>query len=338
MLTRSLSVVLSALLTAALALVAAPASACACGGIASSDAAATVNAETSIVTLAGTRETIDMRLSMQSVADNAALIIPTPTPADVSSGAAADFTRYAAITAPLVETRTHWWTSSGGRDGAGVGSRAPGSGADGAPTVVQQVTLGPLQATVLRGGDLAGLRKWLSDNGYQLKPAIAEAMAPYVAERWSFVALRLTSTAPLSGPLDPVRLAFDSDRLVYPMRMSAAASAPQRVTLYVVADHRQQRIDADAGSQAVTVDYAGRIDDDRFLTALTTTISQPSRITTDFAFADTASDEPVHRVTYVDADVTIFGVMAGPVLVAIALLGVAVAATIFVVFRRSTRR
>lgn len=336
MLTRLLSVVLTTLLTAAVALVAAPASACACGGIASSDLAASVNGETAIVTRVGARETIDMRLSMQSVAADAALIIPTPTPAVVSAGSTADFTRYAAITAPLVETRTHWWTPSGGRDGA-VGSRAPGSGATGAPTVVQQVTLGPLEATVLRGGDLAGLRQWLSDNGYQLKPAISDAMAPYVADHWSFVAIRLSSTTPLSGPLDPVRLTFESDRLVYPMRMSSAATSPQQVKLYVVADHRQQRVDADAATQSVTTDYAGRLDD-RFLTALTTTITQPSRIATDFVFADAASDEPYQRVTYTDADVTIFGVMAGPFLVGIALLGVVVAGAIFLVFRRGTRR
>ena len=58
--------------------------------------------------------------------------------------------------------------------------------------------------------------------------------------------MRLTGEKPLSGQIDPVTLQFASDRLVYPMRMSAAAKNPQRVVIYALGEHRMQRTDADA--------------------------------------------------------------------------------------------
>lgn len=316
-----------------------PASACACGGIASNDATARVHSETSILSKRGDRETIDMRLSMTSVAPDAALLVPTPAPATVSAGDAATFTRYDEISAPRVETRTHWWIPSSDTDGVTAGAAPPGGASTGAPTVVQRVTLGPLEAAVLAGGDVDGIRKWLSDNGYRLQPKLVRALAPYVGQHWSFVALKLASPTPLSGPLDPIRLTFDSSSLVYPMRMSAVADAPQYVTTYVVAEHRQQRIDADAAGQSVTTVYAGRIDD-AYLTKITTAVARPATITTDFEFARAPTDDPVAQVTYADEDVRIFGVMAGPFLAAvgIVLAVLATTAVLLVVTRRRTVR
>ena len=58
-----------------------PAGACACGGIVSHDQDARVTGEQALIATHGGTETIVMRLDLESVADNAALIIPTPTPA-----------------------------------------------------------------------------------------------------------------------------------------------------------------------------------------------------------------------------------------------------------------
>ncbi|MFW0790974.1 DUF2330 domain-containing protein [Gordonia sp. CPCC 205333] len=326
--TRLIRLVVVIFLTLPALLLATPASACACGGIASSDPDARVNGEIAIVSKSGNRETIDMRLSMRSIAHDAALVIPTPTSAAVSAGDSSTFDRYATITAPRVETREHWWVSSTNTPDGGVGAPAPGTAPTGAPTVVQQVALGPLEATVLTGGDLPGLRKWLSDNGYRLKTAVGDALSPYVDEHWSFVAIRLNSDTPLSGPLDPIRMVFDSDRIVYPMRMSVAAKGFQRVITYVVADHRQERVDGDANSQNIEVSYAGRLDDGRFLTQVTTIIARPSTITSDFVFADADNDDPFQEVRYVDSDVRILGIMAGPFLVGIGVLAIAAVAAI----------
>ena len=281
------------------------AGACACGGIVSPDLDARVRGEQSLVALDGNTETIVMRLDLQSVADNAALIVPTPTPATASSAEPGLFTELERLTAPRIE---RGGTGHSGRDEAGS---VPGGG----PTVVAQVQLGPLEATTLTGGDLTGLRRWLDANGYTMRPEVTAALAPYLEQGWSFVAMRLTGDTPLSGQLDPVRLDFTSDRLVYPMRMAAAAKDTQRVVIYTLAQHRMQRIDADADHQAVTVDYAGSIRGrstnqalaelsarNSYLTKISTTIDEPSSITTDFIFAPAPRDDPYQRVIGHDRD------------------------------------
>ncbi|GAA2776409.1 DUF2330 domain-containing protein [Mycolicibacterium pallens] len=236
---------------------------CACGGIVSPDLDARVTGEQSLVALDGNAETIVMRLDLHSVADNAALIVPTPTPATASQAEPGLFRELERLTAPRIE---HGGTGHSGLEEAGA---VPGGG----PTVVAQVQLGPLEATTLTGGDLTGVRHWLDSNGYTMRPEVTAALDPYLKQGWSFVAMRLTGGAPLSGQLDPVRLDFTSDRQVYPMRMSAVAKDTQRVTIYTLGQHRMQRTDADASRQDVTVDYAGSIEGrttDQSLTELST--------------------------------------------------------------------
>lgn len=299
-------------------LVASPSYACACGAaIAPNGANATMNREVALLHWDGTTETIVMQLAMSASADNVALVVPTPTPATVAAAEKATFSELDQITAPLIQHRRHWklgfffGSAAKNNDGA----RAP-TGARG-PDVLSQVHLGPLEATTLAGGDLPGLQKWLVDNGYAIKPTVLEALNPYVRDGWAFVALRLTSTAPIVGGLDPVRLTFASPNLVYPMRLSVAATTAQHVTVFTLADHRQQRTDADRSFQTTTVQFAGNIAGNvrdpllreltgshgAYLTEAQVDITQTSRITSDFMFGNATNDDPYRQVRFVDDDV-----------------------------------
>lgn len=318
-----------------------PATACACGGVVSGGNSARVDNETAVLGWDGTRETVLMRLGMRFDGADAALIVPTPTPATVSAGTAASFSELSRLTAPEVVTE-HRWFGSDYSFGDTSGS-APGSG----PEVLGQVQLGPLEATTLRGGDLTGVREWLDANGYQLRPEVSATLDPYLREGWSFVAMRLTSAKPLSGALDPVRLTFDSDRLVYPMRMSAAATGHQSVHLYVFSDHRVTRTDADTATQSTTTEFASPIaeltDPDlkalaegkNYLTELDVAIPRPATITTDFAFGPAATDETVRDQVVRREYVEILGFPAGYVLIVAGLAVIGVLAG--VAFRRRTR-
>ena len=106
-----------------------------------------------------------------------------------------------------------------------------------------------------------------------------------------------------------MRLDFASDQLVYPMRMSAAAKDIQHVVVYTLGQHRMQRTDADAATQDVAVDYAGpiggRTSDETlteltrhnpYLTRISTTITEPASIATDFTFGPAPTDDPYQRV------------------------------------------
>ncbi|WP_329415284.1 DUF2330 domain-containing protein [Nocardia vinacea] len=314
----------------------APASACACGGVANPPGhLASVREETALVSWDGQRETVLMRLALKSGTDQAALIVPTPKPATVASGSAATFTELANLTAPKVVTQ-HRWFGSGFGDTASEGAMAA---AGGGPTVLDRVQLGPLEATTLSGGNLDGIRKWLSDNGYEMRPEVVTTLEPYLREGWSFVAMRLTSVQPLDGAIDPVRLTFDSDRFVYPMRMSSAAKQAQYVHLYALSEHRVRRSDPDATTQSVHVDFAGRVASSdpelapvttngrNYLTELRISIDSPADIRSDFAFEADSSDAEVYQTIHRTENVELFGVPAG-----IVILGTVFLAAIVVVF------
>ncbi|OBJ61031.1 DUF2330 domain-containing protein [Mycobacterium sp. 1423905.2] len=320
-----------------------PSYACACGAaITPPGGRASMNHEVALAHWDGATETVLMQLAMDAAGDNVALVVPTPTPATVAAGDGATFRELDALTAPEVRHERRWSL------GWGAGS-APREGAVAAsgPAVVGQVQLGPLEATTLAGGDLAGLQKWLTDNGYAIRPAVLQAMDPYVRDRWSFVAMRLTSTAPLAGGLSPVRLTFQSTALVYPMRLSIAAPGPQHVTVFTLCEHRQQRIDADARSQSTEIQFAGNIADavrdsalrelvgnhGGYLTKTRVDIDQTSGITSDFAFGNAPNDDPQREVRIVADDVVI------PVeaLVLTAVVLAAIAATLVVLRRRRSR-
>ncbi|MFX0573979.1 DUF2330 domain-containing protein [Nocardia nepalensis] len=313
----------------------APASACACGGVANPPGhPASVREETALVGWDGRRETVLMRLSLQSGTDRAALIVPTPKPATVAGGDVATFTELRNLTAPRIVTQRRWFPPMSGNSASEGATSAPGAG----PTVLDRVQLGPLEATTLSGGDLVGIRKWLSDNGYEMRPEATDTLEPYLREGWSFVAMRLTSARPLDGAIDPVRLSFDSDRFVYPMRMSSAAKQAQYVHLYALAEHRLRRTDPDADTQTMNVDFAGRVTTaDRelaplmtngrnYLTELRVSIDRPADIRSDFTLAADATDAEVYQTVYRTEDVKLFGLPAG-----IVILGAAFVAAIAVV-------
>jgi hypothetical protein len=315
------------------------AGACACGGIVSPDIDAKVTGEQALVNLDAGTETIVMRLDMQSVADNAALIVPTPTPAMASSAGAGLFGELERLTAPR---REH---PGGARTDLDEAGAAPG----GAPTVVAQVQLGPLEATTLTGGDLSGVRRWLDSHGYTMRPEVTAQLDPYLRQGWSFVAMRLTGDEPLTGQLDPVRLDFASNQLVYPMRMSAAAKDVQHVVVYTLGQHRMQRTDSDASAQNVTVDYAGPIagrtvDEtltdlarhNPYLTRISTTITEPASITTDFTFGPAPADDPYQRVINHTEAADDTGVLAAIAASAMVVVVAAAVLTVLVVRHRGS--
>jgi hypothetical protein len=305
--------------------------ACACGGIVSTDIGTRVADEVALVTMDGHDETVIMRLNLQSTADNAALIVPTPTPAEVSLASPELFDELDDLSAPRIETRRQWSFGMPAAANEGIAARAPQG-----PTVVDQVQLGPLEATTLAGGELAGVQQWLAARGYTMRPEVVAQLDPYLKQGWAFVAMRLTGPTPLNGRLAPVKLTFGSDRMVYPMRMSAAAHGVQRVVVYALGAHRMQRTDVDAATQHTEVDYAGTIagrsddptlneldDHGAFLTRMSVLITDPAAITSDFEFGKAPTDAPYQRVVYRDEpqDITPF-VLGGGLLIVIVGLGV----------------
>jgi hypothetical protein len=300
---------------------AAPAGACACGGVAPSPGSeVAVGEERAIISWQGGIEQIDLLLGVVSTEAEAGLIFPTPSPASVSLGDRADFDAIDRVTTPERIEEYDWWSFRSPGDGASAGA---------APTVLEVVQLGPIEAVTLAASDTAGLETWLADNDFALSPDVTALLDGYIERGWFFVALRLTGDAPLDGGLDPIRFRFETDELVYPLELSRAAPSPQTVRLFVFGDHRQRASFVGAGTPSASfTSWAAPVDDTEvaafgdFLTVFELYFAEPStQILGDLAFADTLSDEVTGTEYRVSVAVDFVGIPLGWIIVALALAG-----------------
>ncbi|MFE3247360.1 DUF2330 domain-containing protein [Streptomyces sp. NPDC059209] len=318
---RRAVVVVCALLLAQIGSLIAPAYACGCGAmVPGRQSTMEVDRETSVVRWDGATEQIVMRFTVNGNAPEAAWIMPVPNRAEVELGDPELFGELDALTEPERRTRHYFWPRDGDwpftSDGDGLSAGAPLPG-DAAPPVgvVGRERLGDFDVARLTATDPGALRNWLETNGFELPADLATELQPYVDQEWEYVAVRLAPEedgARLRGTLDPLRLSFESDRLIYPMRLSRLADQPQSLGLYVLADHRMEPR-ASIGGDEPEIRFAGRVSADdspalgelagtggTFLTAIDQYFPRPERIDADHELRATASDTPYRRVYYDD--------------------------------------
>jgi hypothetical protein len=302
---------------------ASPASACGCGGLAvDDDATVSVLSERAIVSHSDGIEQIDLLLDLDSTSKDTGLVFPTPTPATVEAGDRDDFAAVERQIRPRPAYADDWWGFAS--DGVGAG----GSGVE----VVAQVTLGPLEATTLKASNASGLTKWLNKHKYKLSANTTKYLDYYVKKKWSFVAVKLDGASVLEGELDPLRITFETDELVYPMRLSAAASDPQALRLYVFGDSRVDVVQDSAAraplNAARSTVWAGPVDDPAlakrgaFLTVVDLEWEQPRvQISTDIAIIESASRDTIIPTVQVIRPIGVLGIPVGVLVVGWAVIG-----------------
>ncbi|MGW1405067.1 DUF2330 domain-containing protein [Streptomyces sp. NPDC002403] len=359
--TRALPLLL-VLLSLQLGSLISPAYACGCGAmVPSGDAQVAVGQETSVVDWDGRTEQIVMRLTVRGNAPEAAWIMPVPHRATVELGDPGLFSELSVLTEPELVTTHYFWPRSHDWPFSGSGSvgdsAAPPSAAAPSVQVVGRERLGPFDVARLASTDPDALQKWLSDNGFELPDRLATALKPYVDQKWEYVAIRLAprdTGNPLMGTLEPLRLRFASERLVYPMRLSKLASTPQQLGLYVLAAHRMEP-SGPIGGDAPEVTYAGRIDprsatDDTvhlerltggkpvYLTAIEQSFPHPERIDGDHELRTADADTPYRRQVYRNELLTVGGMPVWVLSLLGAVLVAFVAAVSLVLLVRRNRR
>jgi hypothetical protein len=308
-------VVVSLLLAGLSTNVAAPGWACGCGAYIPSQQGASVVDERALIGWDGSREDILMSLRVSGSSDSAAWVMPVPSAARISLGEAEAFSELGRLTAPRIEYRDSWWPTfdwltAAGRSEDAMAGAPPGAGVN----VLGRQRIGPFDVTRVAAQDPTALATWLTDNGFPQPDGIDANLAPYVADQWEIVAVKLAPAADgesLTGDLQPLRLSFASDRVVYPMRLSRSASTPQTVDLYVVANHRMDPVSVPVAGNAPTLEYAGRIEgadvspaladfvgDGAFLTRWHNDLLEPASIDGDYTFATADADTAYQRVTY----------------------------------------
>lgn len=217
-----------------------PAAAGACG----MPIGATVPSEQALVTFADGREEIVASLALEDAGADAAVVFPVPADAevDVLEGEE-DLFGYLANVTTLDE-------DEGAGGGPAVTGAAPRSGG---VEVVGREVIGGYDVARLRAGDPAALQTYLDDNGFQTPAGAGPILADYVADGWSYVAIKLAEET-AAGQLRPLRIAFPSEEIVYPKRLDALAEEPVATTIYVLADRRVEH-------DAMSVEYEGPVDE-----------------------------------------------------------------------------
>lgn len=309
--------VAAVILALLLGLFAQPAQACGCGGYVSPDSEASITEERVLLRWDGSTEEILMSLGVLSNSGEAAVILPVPSQATVELGDSDIWDELTILTKPLIrhEKRYVFPNLLGGanEEGLMVGGAPP-------VTVLGRQTLGPFDVSNLAATDANALVDWLTENGYQLSPGLAEAFAPYVEQGWFYIAVRLQpeSGEALTGVLDPLLVTFATDQLVYPMRGSANARDAETVNLYVLADHKVVKTQNFGSSYMSYADWvepsavhsdsalAKFIDRRLFLTKFEEQV-YPEDVNDDFWFTFANQDEAYHEyITVYDDDYSLF--------------------------------
>ncbi|MEU4743363.1 DUF2330 domain-containing protein [Actinosynnema sp. NPDC023658] len=331
--------VVVALVVAVVAFDPATSGACACGAFVANDELRPQQ-ETALVELTGRTESITVSVRARSEATEAAFLMPVPARARFEVADGELFTELDRISRPDVVVRRV----------TGDGAGAP-PGADRAATVVDHVEVGPYEVAQLSGTDTTAVTDWLGEHDFTLPADLGGALGPYLAEGWLVVAVRLAPTSgSLAAGLPPVRLSFETDTPVYPMRLSATAEGPQPLRLYVLADHRVDVGNPAPGGSPPDLTFAGEVrpgpdhpalsavvTGTRFLTRYDGRFA-PARITDDIRITRAATDEP-HRAVVTVTEYAADSPWSTPalplVLVGVALVGGAVVAAVAIRRRRT---
>ena len=202
-----------------------------------------------IIELPEGREALILQTTYQGPADRFAWVVPVPgqpSEDDVSLVDPALFTELLVTTAPKVETRIgapkQQFQMMKGKAAEGMpGMDGTEAATEEFVTVHEQFEVGDFDATVLSSVRAGALEEWLNENGYRMPAGAAGTFAHYVERKWTFVALKMQAGVveekPLIEDVDPVCICFDTDQLVYPLRISRISSrAKTAMTLLLVSD------------------------------------------------------------------------------------------------------
>jgi len=105
--------------------------------------------------------------------------------------------------------------------------------------VLGQVTLEHYEVSVLDATGSGALLGWLRSNGYKVSDDARHTLSQYISEGWTFVAVKLRpkEQRPYQNEfLTPLTIRLRTDKLVFPMRISAVSSQSQvAIVLYTLA-------------------------------------------------------------------------------------------------------
>lgn len=272
-----------------------------------------------------------VQLAVRGDANSALAIFPTPNPAEVTVGDAATMDVVEDLAAAEVEEVSRWWP-----DPQYFSEQAEDAAT---PLEPQEVTTSEVRTT--EKGDREALATWIADVGMAISEEAQQVVDRYADAGWSFSVVELTVEDGFDGVLPPIELSFAADRMVQPILFDGASSRAVTIRSYVI---HEQRIDRDDGLRAgAEVLFAGSISASDspelqgwlepyggagYLTLSEQEFTAPATQVTENAYFTGSSLPEISRNEVVIVDRMVLGMHAGPALVALGLIALAVAGVV----------
>ncbi len=182
---------------------------------------ARIPSEQALIVFADGRQEIIISVQLESEGDSAAVVFPVPNVPEVSALQSDEvFTYLDKVTRPEVRTEEQivW----------GDTDRAAGGAAPGGVQVLGRDIIGGYDVARLAADDPGALQRWLDENNYAAPAGAEPILRAYIEEGWKFVAVKLAPGQAANGALKPLQIAFDSDTIVYPMRLRFTGRSSHR--------------------------------------------------------------------------------------------------------------
>lgn len=150
--------------------------------------------------------------------DDFGFLVPTPTQPVLAEVDDKAFDELARVTAPKTETVKRGGDGGGCRLGCGFSGSAPGGARP--VEVLDEKHVAGYDAKVLRANDPDALTAWLTERGYEVRPALTRWLKPYVEKGWIVTAFKVSRApgAPASYAVgtSAVRMSFVTDAPFFP--------------------------------------------------------------------------------------------------------------------------
>lgn len=175
--------------------------------------------------------------TFQGDADDFAWVIPTPAKPEVEKSTDFLFTRLDEMTRPLEAYPER--SKYSGMSLQGDGMNEPGV------SVLETKKIEYYEISVLEANDKDALYNWLNDHGYHFPQSGKYIAEDYIQKGWFFTAIKISNDSASAvatnqlrtGHAVPLRLTFNSDSIVYPLKISSlngmADNAPEGEVTYV---------------------------------------------------------------------------------------------------------
>lgn len=206
-------------------------------------------------------ETMVLAVGVTGKASNFGWVVPVPSKPEVEKGDAAIFETLYDLTLPkenlldkIKGTDNYYGIYPTAED---YGMNKSTSEDASSVEVVEEKRVGVLDVAVLSATDAEDLDDWLKENEYKLpgddeeyvlydynrnKLSSLAVIQDYLDDGWYFIAskvdLKFADNSLGSQNINPLRITFETNEPVFPMKLTALADRSVDIALYVIADHK----------------------------------------------------------------------------------------------------